>query len=231
KASKPKTLDETVELANDLMDMKLRTYADRQTNNKRKANDSFINNHGHQQQPLKRQNVTKAYNMGMGEKNPYSGNFPKSSGNANVANAQRNNGASRKGNVFFECGVPGHFKRDCPMLKNKDGGNVNAQGWVCHAVIVCNEKLVRVPYRNETLIFYGNESNDGRESRLTVISCSKAQEYMAKGCQVFLTQICAKKEEDKSGGKQLKDVPIIPDFPKVFPEDFSGLPPARPVEF
>ncbi|GJV61561.1 putative reverse transcriptase domain-containing protein [Tanacetum coccineum] len=26
----------------------------------------------------------------------------------------------------------------------------------------------------------------GRESRLTVISCSKAQEYMAKGCQVFL---------------------------------------------
>ncbi|GKG64142.1 hypothetical protein Tco_0649392, partial [Tanacetum coccineum] len=27
-------------------------------------------------------------------------------------------------------GVPGHFKRDCPKLKNKDGGNGNAQGWV-----------------------------------------------------------------------------------------------------
>ncbi|GJV28943.1 putative reverse transcriptase domain-containing protein [Tanacetum coccineum] len=75
----------------------------------------------------------------------------------------------------------------------------------CHAVIVCDEKLVRIPYGNETLIFRGNESNNGRESRLTIISCSKAQEYMAKGCQIFLAQISAKKEEDKSEGKQLKD--------------------------
>nr|GFD53414.1 hypothetical protein [Tanacetum cinerariifolium] len=49
KASKPKTLDETIELANDLMDQKLRTYAERKTNNKRKADDSFRNNHSHQQ--------------------------------------------------------------------------------------------------------------------------------------------------------------------------------------
>ncbi|GJY69837.1 putative reverse transcriptase domain-containing protein [Tanacetum coccineum] len=101
----------------------------------------------------------------------------------------------------------------------------------CHAVIVCDEKLVRIPYGNETLVFRCNESKDGRESRLTIISCSKAQEYMAKGCQIFLAQISAKKEEDKSEGKQLKDVPIVRDFPKVFPEDLSGLPPARPVEF
>ncbi|GJV35872.1 putative reverse transcriptase domain-containing protein [Tanacetum coccineum] len=52
-----------------------------------------------------------------------------------------------------------------------------------HAVIVCDEKLVQVPYGNETLTFCGNESSNGRESRLTIISCSKAQEYMAKGCQ------------------------------------------------
>ncbi|GJU35492.1 putative reverse transcriptase domain-containing protein [Tanacetum coccineum] len=101
----------------------------------------------------------------------------------------------------------------------------------CHAVIVCDEKLVQIPYGNETLTFCGNESSNGRESRLIVISCSKAQEYMAKGCQVFLAQISAKKEEDKSEGKQIKDVPIVRDFPKVFPEDLPGLPPARPVEF
>nr|GEV56957.1 putative reverse transcriptase domain-containing protein [Tanacetum cinerariifolium] len=41
---------------------------------------------------------------------------------------------------------------------------------------------------------------------LTIISCSKAQEYMEKGCQIFLAQISAKKEEDKSEGKQLKNV-------------------------
>nr|GEY71435.1 hypothetical protein [Tanacetum cinerariifolium] len=43
--------------------------------------------------------------------------------------------------------------------------------------------------------------------------------------------ISAKKEKDKSKGKQLKDVPIVQDFPEVFPEDLLGLPPARPVEF
>nr|GEU95964.1 putative reverse transcriptase domain-containing protein [Tanacetum cinerariifolium] len=50
-----------------------------------------------------------------------------------------------------------------------------------HAVIVRDEKLVRVPYGNETLIFHSDESNDGKESLLTIISCSKAQKYMAKG--------------------------------------------------
>nr|GEY78760.1 putative reverse transcriptase domain-containing protein [Tanacetum cinerariifolium] len=74
-------------------------------------------------------------------------------------------------------------------------------------------------------------SNNGRESRLIVISCSKAQRYMAKGCQTFMAQISAKKKEDKSKGKQLKDVAIVRDFPEVFPEDFPGLPPAQPVEF
>ncbi|GJZ03768.1 putative reverse transcriptase domain-containing protein [Tanacetum coccineum] len=89
-------------------------------------------------------------------------------------------------------------------------------------MIVCDEKLVQVPYGNETLTFCGNESSKGRESRLIVISCSKAQEYMAKGCQVFLAQISSKKEEDKSEGKQIKDVPIVKDFPEVFPEDLPG---------
>ncbi|GKE65987.1 hypothetical protein Tco_1520148, partial [Tanacetum coccineum] len=65
----------------------------------------------------------------------------------------------------------------------------------CHAVIVYGEKLVRIPYGNKTLIFRGNESNNGRESRLTIISCSKAQEYMAKGCQIFLAHDRKEHEE------------------------------------
>nr|GFB81759.1 putative reverse transcriptase domain-containing protein [Tanacetum cinerariifolium] len=54
---------------------------------------------------------------------------------------------------------------------------------------------------------------------------------MAKGCLIFMAQTSVKKEEDKSEGKQLKDVQIIRDFLEVFPEDFPGLPPARLVEF
>nr|GEV01347.1 putative reverse transcriptase domain-containing protein [Tanacetum cinerariifolium] len=75
-ASKPKTLDETIELANDLMDQKLRTYAERQSNNKRKADESFRNNHGHLQRAPKA-NCRHGFNMGTGEKKPYSGNLPK----------------------------------------------------------------------------------------------------------------------------------------------------------
>nr|GFA55145.1 retrotransposon protein, putative, Ty3-gypsy subclass [Tanacetum cinerariifolium] len=75
----------------------------------------------------------------------------------------------------------------------------------CHVVIVCDDKLVQIPYGNETLSFRGNESNNERESRLT--------------------------GEDRTEGKQLEDVPFIRDYPKVFPKDFPGLPRARPVEF
>ncbi|GKC48471.1 hypothetical protein Tco_1071216 [Tanacetum coccineum] len=63
KSARPKTLDETIELAKDLMDQKLHTYAERQSDNKRKADDSSRNNHGHQQQPFKRQNVAKVGNV------------------------------------------------------------------------------------------------------------------------------------------------------------------------
>nr|GFA10996.1 reverse transcriptase domain-containing protein [Tanacetum cinerariifolium] len=52
KYSKPKTLDETIELANDIMDQKLYTYAEKKSNSKRKADDISRNN----QQPFKRQN-------------------------------------------------------------------------------------------------------------------------------------------------------------------------------
>ncbi|GKD51031.1 putative reverse transcriptase domain-containing protein [Tanacetum coccineum] len=54
---------------------------------------------------------------------------------------------------------------------------------------------------------------------------------MLKGCQVFLAHVTTKETEDKSKKKRLEDVPIIQDFPEVFPEDLSGLPPTRQVEF
>ncbi|GKA50599.1 putative reverse transcriptase domain-containing protein [Tanacetum coccineum] len=52
-----------------------------------------------------------------------------------------------------------------------------------------------------------------------------------KGCQVFLAHVTTKKAEDKSRKKRLEDVPIVRDFPEVFPEDLTGLPPTRQVEF
>nr|GFB08888.1 hypothetical protein [Tanacetum cinerariifolium] len=279
KSLKPKTLDETIELANDLMDQKLRTYAERKSDSKRKADAISRNN----QQPFKKQNVAKAYNLGSAKKKTYEGNAPKctkcqrnhsgpctlkchkyskighyardcrSTSNINATNNRGGNGPNPRGNGCFECGNPGHFKRDCPKVNNKNGGNRNAQGWVYavgnaerngnaarnpdsnvvtdllpvelgsfdaiigmdwlrrhHAGIVCDEKLVRVPFGNKTLVFHGAESYIGRESWLTIF---------------------ATKEDDKPERKQVKDVPIIQDFHEVFPENLQGLPPARPVDF
>ncbi|GKC79671.1 putative reverse transcriptase domain-containing protein, partial [Tanacetum coccineum] len=83
------------------------------------------------------------------------------------------------------------------------------------AVIVCAEKIVRIPWGNETLIVHGDVSNRGNETRLNIISCTKTQKYMLKGCDVFLAHVTTKETEDKSEEKRLEDVLIARDFPNV----------------
>ncbi|GKG36752.1 hypothetical protein Tco_0446925, partial [Tanacetum coccineum] len=60
KASKPKTLQESIEFATGMIDKKIITIAERQVENKRKFDDTPRNNQN-QQQPFKRNNVTRAY--------------------------------------------------------------------------------------------------------------------------------------------------------------------------
>ncbi|GKA08259.1 putative reverse transcriptase domain-containing protein [Tanacetum coccineum] len=90
-------------------------------------------------------------------------------------------------------------------------------------VIVCGEKVVRIPYENKTLAF----ESDKVVSRLKVISCIKSCKYVERGCHLFLEHVTEKKSKEK----RLEDVPVIRDFPKVFFEDLPGLPPLRQVEF
>ncbi|GJU28961.1 putative reverse transcriptase domain-containing protein [Tanacetum coccineum] len=147
-STRPKTLDDTIELANDLMDQKLRTYIERQNDNKRKADDSSRNN----QQPHKKQNVARAYTAGPGEKKAYTGNLPLCTkcnyhhtgqcapkcGNCkrygHATNDCRvntnNNNKNQKTGACYECGNTGHIKKNCPKLKNRRNGNGNviAQG-------------------------------------------------------------------------------------------------------
>ncbi|GJX84802.1 putative reverse transcriptase domain-containing protein [Tanacetum coccineum] len=78
-----------------------------------------------------------------------------------------------------------------------------------HAVIVCDEKLVRVPFGNEILIFRGDRSDYGHESRLNIISCTKTQKYLLKGCPIFFAHVTTKKTENKSKEKRLKDILIV----------------------
>nr|GFD49038.1 putative reverse transcriptase domain-containing protein [Tanacetum cinerariifolium] len=88
-----------------------------------------------------------------------------------------------------------------------------------------------IPWGNETLIIHGDGSNQGNATLLSIISCTKTEKYVKKGFHIFLAHITTKEVEDKSEKKRLEDVPIVRNFPEVFPEDLSGLPPTRPVEF
>ncbi|GKA00584.1 reverse transcriptase domain-containing protein, partial [Tanacetum coccineum] len=98
------------------------------------------------------------------------------------------------------------------------------------AEVVCYEKYIRVPYRNDMLIVQGERSGVKNESRLEVISSIRTQKYIDQGCQVFLIQMM-KEEETEIPERRIEDVPVVRDFPEVFPEDLPGLPPTRQVEF
>ncbi|GJU12223.1 putative reverse transcriptase domain-containing protein [Tanacetum coccineum] len=345
---KAKTMQEAVEMATELMDKRVSTIAEIQAENKRKFKNTSRNNQNQQQQQNKRQNTGQAYTAGNSDRKSYAGSKPLCSkcnynhegpcppkcsnckrvghlakdcrsrpANANNNNCNNNNN-NQKGNGCYECGAQGHFRRNCPKLRNNDRGNqagndrapakvyvvgnaganpdnvvvgtfllnnryasvlfdtgadrsfvstafssqmdimpstldhyydveladgriiglntifkgctlnflnhpfninlmpvelgsfdaIIGMDWLAkyQAIIVCAEKIVRIPWGNETLIVHGDESNRGHEARLHIISYSKTQEYMLKGCPVFLAHVTTN-------------------------EDLSGLPLTRQVEF
>nr|GEV67458.1 putative reverse transcriptase domain-containing protein [Tanacetum cinerariifolium] len=143
----------------------------------------------------------------------------RSSGNTNVVNAQRDNqvipkendgNAKKKGNASRD--PDSNVFTGTFLLNNHYASILFDTGADISFISIAFSSLIDIvptPLGNS----YDVELVDGKIVR------------------IFLAQISAKKEEDKSKGKQLKDVPIVRDFPKVFPEDFLGLPPCRRVEF
>nr|GEU66845.1 hypothetical protein [Tanacetum cinerariifolium] len=112
-ASKPNTMQEAIEMETELMDKKIYTFAERQTENKRKQDD----NNQAQQQPLKKQGVAIAYTTGPGEKKE--------------SPATTNN---HRNPTCNQCGNQGHYRSDFPELKNQDHGN-QARGTRAHGMV------------------------------------------------------------------------------------------------
>ena len=87
-----------------------------------------------------------------------------------------------------------------------------------HAEILCYKKVVHLHLtNNKTLFIYG----DKPEMNLEIISCIKAWKYLRKEYHAFLAHLVDEKQERKD----IKDIPEFCNFPDVFLEDLSGIPP------
>ncbi|GJX72740.1 putative reverse transcriptase domain-containing protein, partial [Tanacetum coccineum] len=180
-----------------------------------------------------------------------------SAGNANNANNQRGTGSGQKP-TCFECRVQGHYKRECPKLKNNKNcrnqvGNdraptkvyvvgragTNPDSNIVTGTFLLNNRYASILFdtgadRSFVSIAFSSQM-DITPSTLDHYYDVKLAEVRiirihAKRCPVFLAHVTTKEVEDKSEKKRLEDVPIVRDFPKVFPEDLPGLPPTRQVE-
>ena len=92
------------------------------------------------------------------------------------------------------------------------------------ADILCRKKMIRIPLEDGSeVLVYG----DRRERKSCLISMLRARRCLGKGCEGFLAYVI----DAKKRGSGVDDVPVVRDYPEVFPDDLTGLPPDRQVEF
>ncbi|GJS46960.1 putative reverse transcriptase domain-containing protein [Tanacetum coccineum] len=200
-ATKPKTMQDAIEFATELMDKKINTWLKQAggADNKRKSDDTARNNQN--QQPNKRQNTRRAYAAGNGDRRPYEGPRPLGKPGQQCRHGSRivitPTALDHDYNVEL---ADGRIVGLNTIIRGCSFDVIIGMDWLAkyHAVIVCAEKIVRIPFGDEILI---------------------------------VRAIHAYKDKYKSKGKRLEDVPVVQEFPKLFPKDLPGIPPTRQVEF
>ncbi|GJT01593.1 putative reverse transcriptase domain-containing protein [Tanacetum coccineum] len=243
-ASKPKTMQEAIEMATELMDKRVNTIAERQAENKRKFENTSQNSQNQQQQQIKRQNTGRAYTAGSGDKKPYGGSRPlcskcnyhhdgpcapkcykcnkyghiardcTSAGNANNTNNQKGTGSGQKP-TCFECGAQGHFRKECPRMKNNKGNRGNQAG---------ND---RAPAK----VYVVGNAGANPDNVVAELGSFDAIIGMDLGFPIFLAHITAKKLKNVEGESDLWTLQIVQELSRsIFLRTCRSYS-ARQVEF
>ncbi|GKE42120.1 putative reverse transcriptase domain-containing protein, partial [Tanacetum coccineum] len=219
---------------------------ERQAENKRKFEDTSRNNQN-QQQPFKRNIVAQAYTTGPGEKKLYGGSkplCPKCNYHHDGLYAPKCTNYKRIGHSARDCkSRHGHFKSDCPKLKNENQGNQAGNGnAIVRAYVVGtvgtnpNSNVVTGTFllnnRFASILFDTGVDRSFVSTKFSslidIIPTTLDHGYDVELADAHVT---IRKAEDKSKEKRLEEVPIVQNFPEVFPEDLPCIPPTRQVEF
>ena len=67
----------------------------------------------------------------------------------------------------------------------------------------------------------------GRRQEKNFLTVIEARRLMRQGCEVYLAHVVDVEKESV----KIEDIPVVRDFPDVFPDELSGLPPDREIEF
>ena len=118
------------------------------------------------------------------------------------------------------------FPADLVALDMRDFDVVLGIDWLSHhrAIVDCYEKEVKLhrPGKLEVKL-----KGIFRELSSSMISAMAAQRMLHKGCQGYLAYVV----ETGKKGTLVDEIPVVREFPNVFPYDITGLPPDREVEF
>ncbi|GKC40498.1 putative reverse transcriptase domain-containing protein, partial [Tanacetum coccineum] len=162
-----------------------------------------------------------------------------SSGNANIGNNQRATKANQKGTGCYKYGAQGHFKREFLKLQKKKLWSFVSTAFSSliditpttldhyYDVELADGKIIRI----NTIIWVCTLNFLDHLFNINLMPIELGSFDIIIGYHVRLAHVTTKETKDKLGEKRLEDVPIVQDFPKVFPEDLLGLPPTQQVEF
>ncbi|GJW51667.1 reverse transcriptase domain-containing protein [Tanacetum coccineum] len=224
-SSKPQTLEEAINIAQRLMDQN------------------------------QRQEAAKAYAATLAENNSNCnkvGHLTKNCQNKRPATGSNQLPVTV---ICHACGEKGHYTNQCRKT------NINSQGRaymlrdknaqqdpnVVTGMFLLNQHLARVLFdygADKSFIsisfasmlnippitidtFYDIEMADGNLYHAKIL-CDKKVVHIPIDGETLIIRVMEKK---KSDDKRLEDIPVVREFPDVFPEDLPGLPPIRQIEF
>ncbi|XP_052197391.1 uncharacterized protein LOC127804559 [Diospyros lotus] len=131
--------------------------------------------------------------------------------------------------IYRDCKIMVHDKElpgDLIILDIHDFDLILGMDWLSrhYAKVDCRCKVIHFESPHQPVISYRGIKP---MSSTPMISAMKAKKLMRHGCEAYLAFVTT----GKKNNTELSDIPVVREFPDVFPDELPGLPPLREVEF